>query len=362
MKRYGKKAISVMSFFLILYIPYIVQAEMVNNMIAETEGISAPFGFRMPDVIRRILSGEETLSFAGLLTWMKNLLFGELSKQVSTGVKLTAAGLLSSAAAYLPEGKRGAGGFASVLLVSWIALGSFSYAKTLTEETHAEMMLFVQSLMPVVTSAVTASGRISGGGAVWLFSAMQVFLFVLHHIMMPLATGITLLSVCNGMDEGGYIKGMVDFFKRLFRWATGLLLLLYGAAAGVKSGTSAVFDTLAGKTVKYAVGNLIPVVGSALADSLETVTSGAKAICGALGIGGVLGVCLVAVLPLAELAAMALIYQMAGAVISVCGERKTVQVVAEIGNGILRMLAILLSAVVVFVISIAMLCLVGGGV
>ncbi|MBQ4087373.1 MAG: stage III sporulation protein AE [Clostridia bacterium] len=362
MKKYGKKIIFVLSFFLILYIPYIVHAETVDNMIAETEGITAPFGFHMPDVIRNILSGEFSLSFAELLTWVKDLFFGEITKELTRVFQIVAAGLLSAAVVYLPEDKRSVGGFASVLLVAFMALGNFSYAKTLTEEAETEMMLFVQSLMPVAASAVAASGSVSGGGAVWMFSAMQVFSCLLRCVMLPLVTVITLLAVCDGLGEEGYIKGMVDFLKKAFRWGTGLLLLLYGAAAGIKSGASAVFDGLAGKTVKYAVGNLIPVVGGALADSLETVMMGAKAIRGALGIGGIVGVCFVAVMPLLKLAALAASYQVAGVVISLCGEKKTVQIVTEIGNGILRLLAILLSAAVMFIITISMLCFMGGGV
>ncbi len=355
--------IFLLSFFVILYTPYVVHSVSLDNMIDEIEHLTAPHGYQADTFARQVLTGKADISFSGILSFLGELFFGELRQNISLIIKMAAAGLLSGVLVHFPEDGQKIGTFACALVLSLMALQSFSYAETVAEEAMDGLIMFVQGLLPTVGTAAVASGSVSGAGTVSaVFFAMQVFMQLLRRFMMPLTSVITVLAVCDGLDEGNCLGGVVSFLKQCFRWCTGLLLLLYGSAVGMTTGAAAIFDKTAGKTVKYAVGNLVPVIGGALADSLETVTTAAKAIRGALGVSGMVGIGAVAITPLMTLCALAFSYKLAATAVSVCGDKKTVALIEEIGGGMFRMLAIVFSSAVMFFISVAMLCFMGGAV
>lgn len=356
-----KIGIGFLAFFCLLQLDSIVYAASVESIIEETEHVTAPFGFRASDMARKVLSGQSAFSFQTLLEWFGNLLFGEWKETLSLTAKMVAAGMLSGVLVHFPGGDQKIAGFACAVLISAISLQSFSYAQSVTEETTDGLFLFVQGLLPSVSAAAIASG--STGGATtcsMVFAAMQVFMQILRRFMLPLIAVTVVLSVADSLGEERYLSGVTTLCKQLFRWSTGLLLLFYGAAVGMQTGAAAIFDRLAGKTAKYAISSFVPVVGGALSDSLETVTMSAKAIRGALGVSGIAGVGFVAVSPVVTLGTLALSCKLAGTVVSLCGEKKIVALMQEIGSGITRLLAVVASASVMFFISVAMLCFIGG--
>ena len=80
----------------------------------------------------------------------------------------------------------------------------------------------------------------------------------------------------------------------------------------------------------------------------------------ALGIGGMVGVIYVAIMPIMKLCTLMLSYKLAGLVCSVGGTERGNGIVQEIGGGIAKICGLAVSVSVMFFISIAMLCMMGG--
>lgn len=357
-----KRCIFVLSFFLILYTPYVVHGAGVDTIIDETEDITAPYGYSVADTARDVLAGENKYTFSGAMEWVFNLLFGAVRENLSVILKMTAAGLISGIAAHLSGEKNEAGTVCCVAIVALMALKSFSFALTTAEETIDSMLLFVQALLPPIAAAAAATGHAAQTAACGIvFSAMQVFIYLCKEILLPAVSVITALSVVDHFSETPYLKGIVSMLKQGMKWGIGLLLILYGGVIGLQTQTAGTFDNLAGKTVKYAVGSFVPVVGGALSDSLEMVTTGARAIKSALGIGGIIGVCCVCIGPLVNVCAVALSYKLASAVCSVTCEKRVAGVISEVGGSLVRVCGVLLSVSVMFIISLSMLCRFAGG-
>ena len=101
-------------------------------------------------------------------------------------------------------------------------------------------------------------------------------------------------------------------------------------------------------------------MGGALSDSLETVIASAKTMAGALGISGVLGVLYICLVPLVNICAISLSFKLAAAVASVTSEKRVSTVIDEFSQSIGRVSIVLLSVVVMFIISLSILCSSGG--
>ncbi len=357
-----KKCILILTFFLLLYTPYIAHGESLNHIIEDAEEISIGNGYSVGDVAKEILKGNITIRFSDVFQKIGNLLFQNLKEQSSFIVRIILIGIMSSIAVNLLNGKNGIGSLACISVLSLLSLKSFTFAISTAEETIDTILLFVKSFMPAVVTATAAAGQAGQMTAsASVFASMQIFISVCQKVMLPLCAAEIIFAIADSLSENHYLKGLVHLLKQAISWGTGLFLTLYGAVIGIQTAMAGTFDTMAGKTAKYVVGTFVPVVGGALSESLELVLRSAAAIKSALGIGGVIGIFFVILKPLIEVFSVALSFKLASGILTVTGESSVCHLISEVGSGLVRISAIILIVAVMFIISVAMLLSMRGG-
>lgn len=357
-----KKIISMLSFFLILCLPYVVQASGLHDLIEETKNVTNVSGYSISETAGDILNGKSKLTFSGVTDKIAGLLFGKIKENASVIIKMAALGIISGIAAAMCRGKNEVSTISCVAVTSLMSLKIFIFAMTEAEDTIDTLLLFVQSFLPSVTTAAAVAGqagRVAAGSTV--FVAMQVFIHICKEVILPLVAVITALEVTDCLCDTPYLKGVTTFIKSSLKWGTGLMLTLYCAIIAIQTQSAGVFDTLAGKGVKYAVGSFVPVVGGALSESLEVVRTSAGAVKNALGLGGIIGVGYVCLSPLINICAVAAAYKLAACLCTATAEGKVVCVINGVGESLVRVCTVILAVGVMFIISLAMLCNIGGG-
>jgi len=352
-----KKIIFVLTFFLLLYTPYIVEANDEYNIIEEIE---SPKGFDMEKTVEDVKEGKIPITFSGILENILSLFVGGIQKNLPNIIKMTLVSVLSGLVVNLSGDKNESGTYAAVAIVATLSVKTFSYAVSVVTETIDGLFLFISSLMTPLIS-VSSLGTVAKGAASGvIFVAMQVFIHICKSVLLPLICVITVFSVCDKVGNRPYLKGITNILKSFLKWGTGFMILIYSVVIGLQSQAAAGLDNLAGKSIKYAVGSFVPVVGGALSDSLETVIQSAKTMTGALGISGVLGVVYICVVPLVNICTISLSFKLAAAITSVTSEKNVSSVIDEFAQNIARVSVILLSVSVMFIISLAMMCSFGG--
>lgn len=353
-----KKIIFALSFFLLIYTPYIVSAETPYNII---ENIEETQGVDIKGYAQNVLAGNLPVTFSGILQQLLDLLIGGIRDNIPLIVKMMAVAILSGLILNLGADKNEIGTFASVAVVSVLAIKTFSYAVDTTTETIDSLFLFIQSLMTPVATAVSTGGVASGSATAAVFVAMQVFIHICKSLLLPMICIITVFSVCDKLGDVPYMQGLNALLKQVLKWGTGFMLTVYGIVIALQTQTAANLDTFAGKSIKYAIGSFVPVVGNALSDSLETVIASAKTVAGALGIAGIIGVGYISAVPLINICAVSISFKLAAAIATVTAEKRVSTVVNEIGDSVGRVAVLLISVTVMFIISLAMLVNLGGG-
>ena len=348
-----KKIVFVVSFFLLLYTPYIVHAESVYNIIDELE---SPKGYDVKEVATEAAQGKIPLTFSEVLKKIASLFFDGIRENIPYIIKLTAIAVLSGLVLNLGGEKNEIGTFAAVAVAATVAVKIFSYAITLTEETIDSLFLFISSMMTPVAAAASTGTVAMGGAAASTFVAMQVFLHICKSVLMPLVCVITVFSVSDKIGEIPYLNGIAAILKQILKWGTGFMITVYSVVIGLQTQAAASMDSLAGKSMKYAVGSFVPVVGATLSDSLETVIAGAKTVASALGVAGIIGVGYICVVPLINICTVSVCFKLASAIASVTSQKRVSSVIEEFSRSIGSVSLILLSVAVMFIISLAMLC------
>ena len=149
----------------------------------------------------------------------------------------------------------------------------------------------MNGLLPVMGAVYALSGNISSAvvqsGFTMLILAVceNAVLFIFMPILKVCFGFAFVTAVSNGKPD---MSGISKTLKTLYTMGVSFLMLIILVMLTARNMIASGSDGLAAQTVKFALGNFIPVIGGALGDSLGAVTSGLTLIKNGTGAFGVL--------------------------------------------------------------------------
>ncbi|MBQ4274567.1 MAG: hypothetical protein IJB94_06325, partial [Clostridia bacterium] len=130
------------------------------------------------------------------------------------------------------------------------------------------------------------------GAAVATEGVMSGFLVLLETacsgVVVPVAKGLLVLAVADAATGTATLRGIAALLRRTFTWGLSFFMMLLGFALGTQHTLAVGADTLALRTVRFAAGSFLPVVGGSVSESLKTVAGSVSYLRGVVGTGGVL--------------------------------------------------------------------------
>ncbi len=172
---------------------------------------------------------------------------------------------------------------APVLLSPLVQL--FSKTTTAIGGVATFMLIFI----PIFAGVLIVAGRTmtASGAAAALFGCSQGMVYLADFVILPFTGAFTALSVSQSV--GGFnLSGFVASLKRITLWVFGGATALFSAALCLTGVINGAGDSLAQRTSRYVLGNMVPVIGGSLAEALSTLRgcfSLLKTGTGVLGIG-----------------------------------------------------------------------------
>ena len=262
----------------------------------------------------RIVSGMERWDAAEFLEGVVEILRSlrpELAEQLrsaaKSGMLLLIIVLLASLAGGIfegvGEGRLDPTVLAAVLAMSGIALRDLGGLMQSAVHTLTELESFSKALFPVLSAAMAATGAIGAASVhqvvtVWLTS---VLIWMISTFLLPFLTVYIVLAAVAAALPGNSLDALAEGIKKAVSWiltASVSAFTAYLSAAHVISGSA---DALTLRLTRATLSGAIPVVGSILSGTAETVLAGAGILKNAVGIVGLLGVLSLALLPFLSL-------------------------------------------------------------
>ncbi len=204
------------------------------------------------------------------------------------GVLLLAA-LLEAVASSSGKEAATAARFASGLGITLTATATVLPVWRQTEETLRGIGLTVKSALPVMTSLCAASGNLSSAtvNATWLTLLLSLIEELGQTLLAPL------LSVCLGLLAAASLSrftgapdlsGILSTLKKTFTVLLSLLVALLGALLTFQSVLAKRSDGMLLRSIRFAAGNMIPVVGNALGEAAGSYLAGVGLVKGSVGL------------------------------------------------------------------------------
>lgn len=314
------------------------------------------------ETAEQIVSGGFSLKPVDILNNIARAALYEVRNFSKTAVIILVMALLSSTVgtlnSALGENSGGKAAFFTFFtVISGLALSCFSTALSYGTEVVNHMTSFMNKLTPVlIFSIFTCCKSVSAAAFEPVLSAsVYVVSIVIEKCLVPLMTFSAVLSVAGNIGETTGISGFIKIVRSVTKWLMALVITLFTGINAIYGFTAASLDAVSAKTIKFAVGSLVPVVGGFLSDTLDTVTSSAGLIKNAVGASGIIIMCGICVVPIIKLGVMQLLLKLCAAVAEPVTDKRISGMLWSMSEAVTSVFGVTILTAVLFVVNICII-------
>lgn len=320
-------------------------------------------GYNMfSETAQELVTGGFSLNPAGIFNNLISALAAEVKSFSVTAAIILVMSLLSSTVGALNSalGERASGNaafFTFYTVISGLALTCFSKALGYGIEVIGYMTDFMSKLTPVIIIALFACCKTASAAAFEPVLSASVIIVseIIKRCLVPLITFSAVLSVAGNVGEKNGISGFVKIVKSITKWIMALVITVFTGINTIYGFAAPALDAVGAKTLKFAVGSLVPVVGGFLSDTLDTVAASGAVVKNAVGASGIVMICIICITPIIKIAIMQIIFKMISAITEPITDKRISQMLWDMSEAIIAVFGIVVLTAVMFTINICII-------
>ena len=321
----------------------------------------------LEEMFSRIMSGDVWGALKGMFEDAASGFMGQLSGLRDVFIWLLVLGIVSSLMTHFVEifdihQVADMGFYFMYLLFIVVLLRCFSQAAQTVSGMLEDITLYIRLMVPAYMISVGVS---TGAATVGAASQMMVLLiygveFILGQGVIPLIYSYVMLSVINGVWEEEKLSLLIDLLGKGIGWVLKGALGIVTGVSVVQALITPAVDSVRVSALQKLV-SAIPGVGNAADGVVELIMGSALVIKNSIGVILLVLLLVLCAAPLFKVAAIAGIVKSAAAFMGIISDRRITACANRTGDAGLVLLRTAGTAVMLFLISIAMLTAVGKG-
>ena len=325
-------------------IPTIDGYDIFSN--TATEMATGEFSLNPVDVFNNIIASlsEELKSFS--VTASSILVMTLLSSTVNTMNSALGTGMSANASF-----------FTFFTVISGLALTCFFKTLTYATEVMGYMTDFMSKLSPVLIVTLFACCKPASAAAFEpvLSAAVVIVSEVITKCLVPLITFSAVLSVAGNVGDRNGISGFVKIVKSATKWIMALVITVFTGINAIYGFATPALDAVGTRTLKFAVGSLVPIVGGFLSDTLDTVTASGAVVKNAVGASGSVMLSIICLPPIIKLGIMQMMFKLISAITEPIADRRISGMLWDIGEAFVALFGVVVLTAVMFIINICII-------
>lgn len=249
------------------------------------------------------------------------------------------------------------GFFVTYLLLFTYLAASFFTSISIAASVVTQVLDFMKALMPAYFLAAAFAG-----GSVSAIASYEITLLaitgaqmLLAMVLLPLVKVYALLVMAGHIAKEDILSKLTDLMRDVISWslktAVGLVLgfqLIQGLVLPY-------VDSIKTSTLQKLVG-AIPGVGAGAGAVAQMVIGSGVLVKNTMGAAGVVVLIIITLVPMLKLVILMLLYQCVAAILQPVCDKRIVSCIADMARGHRILLSIAASAMVLFVVTIAVVC------
>jgi len=321
--------------------------------------------FSVEDFVSKTVKGENVFDFQGLRERFKEIFFKEIRWISGSLAVVLLLVILSSLISNLSLIKDG-GAEKTALIIGKILIGGtlsvlfVSLAKTAMNVINT-VTYFMETLVPSMVVCLTASGLVTSSATIQplILAVSGGIAIACKTILFPMASVFFLLNIFGNLSDGFSVKKTPETIKKLFKMFLEILFIVFTAIISIQGFALSVTQGISFKAAKFLTGNLVPVVGGVISESLESVVYCNQVIKGSLGIIGIVVIILYLLSPVIKLVLASVLFRILSALTEPVSDEKAVKIISGFCDSLSMITAILVSVSFVFIIALTILIRLG---
>lgn len=343
--------------FIILMLYFLLPVNVCAYEIPQMQGED-----RFNETVEEVVEGDFSFDISEIFNFLSELVLGEIRNTASDIAVLLVIAALSGTVNALTGafGEKGGGEaafFACFTLMSTAALRCFNTALEYGVNVIDSMSVFINKLSPILMIALIASGKVTSASTFSpVFStAVYIISIILRSCLVPLLCFSAVLSVAGNINTKMQISNFTRVVRSVSKWLMAAVITVFTGISAVYGFSAPALDAVSAKAVKFAVGSMVPVVGNFLSDSLETVITGTRLMKNAVGVSGMVVMCIICITPIVKIGIMQLMLKLTASLVEPLTDRRISKMLWEISESVVTVFALVVMTAVLFLVSIGIL-------
>lgn len=162
---------------------------------------------------------------------------------------------------------------------------------------------FMVSFVPIYAGITFSTGytAAAGGFSTLLLAATEIISQFISYIFIPVSGASMCLGICGTLSPVPIAGKLCEFIKKTSLWAMGIAVAIFSGILSLQTAVANASDTLGIRTSKAVLSSTVPVMGPAIAETLNTARGCLTLLRSGVGIYGAAAVLLLGLPIVAEL-------------------------------------------------------------
>ncbi len=320
------------------------------------------------ETVDTLMSGEMELSPVPLINKFINMFIAEARESLQIVLTLLLISVMSAVVNVLSSSfgektSSEAAFFACFTLMSGLSLQCFMTALDYGAEVIEKMTDFITKFSPAFMLMIAACGAPASAAAFQpvMSGAVYIISLLIKNTLVPLMTFSAVLGVAGNVSDKVQISNFCRVVRSVTKWLMAAVITLFTGISAIYGFSAPALDAMSAKAVKFAVGSLVPVVGSFLSDTLETVISGTRLMKNSVGTAGIIVLLSACIIPVIKIGIIQLVLRLAAAVAEPVTDARISRMLWEVSEAVTAVFGVVIMTAVLFLINISMIMLFTSG-
>lgn len=329
----------------------------VEEMLEETQYS----GISFEEMVLKLIRGEMPLEKESIREILKTALFGEIQANGRSMVYVLLLAVLSAALTnftrvFQNRQTSDIGFFVVYLLLLSVLLQSFRTVQSVAGGVLEQMTEFMKLLMPAYMLTIAAA---KGATTATLFYEFLIGLiycvnFVLFRVLLPLCNVYVVIGLVNYISKEDMLSKTADLIKMLVGWGLKTMLAVVIGLNVVQGIITPAVDTFKTSAIHRAV-SAVPGVGNTMNAVTETVIGSGMLIKNGVGVGILIVLIMISLIPVLKMAVFMLLYRVASALIQPISDKRMTDCISTVSEGARLLLKCVTTSLVLFFVTVAIL-------
>lgn len=332
----------------------------IEKAVSEAMTVESSISFK--EILQALMKGS--LDSAGQM-------FGQMIKEQITGgiyenqqllFKIACFSVIGAiftnfAMAFSKEQVAETGFYLTYTLLMTLMMTSFIMTAAIITNVLKSLTGFMKVLLPTFCAALTftTGSLLSGAYYELMMAAIAIADWLMSTLIMKLIQIYVLTALVNHISKEDYLSKLSELLALLIRWS---IRTVVGVILGINILQTMLLPAIdrAKGTAAYKLISALPGVGAAMNTALGAVIGSGVLIRNVLGMGSLIVILLICVVPVVRVCMVFLSYKVVQAVIQPVTDKRLLDGMESMTQGVGMLLQVLIGCVLMFILSLAVVC------